>query len=279
MPVPVLSGLSSLVSRHPFILCDIWGVVHDGACAFLPAVDALSRARRGGVSVALVSNSPRRAFQVREQLQALGVGEDAYDTVITSGELTRSHLERDFQGQKFYHLGPQEDRATVEQMDLFEVDHADEADVIVATGLVGRDVDAHMPLLAKAAQNRRPLLCANPDRVVRHEGKMFICAGAVADRYEAMGGPVVWLGKPAPPPYAASRHFFAEHAGREVSASEQLIIGDGLATDIAGAAREGIASILIEHGVHHADFLAQGIEPLMKQHRAVPAYRMEFLQW
>ncbi|GAK34232.1 ribonucleotide monophosphatase NagD [alpha proteobacterium Q-1] len=279
MSVPVLPGLSALVADHPYIICDIWGVLHDGEVAFPLAVDALCRARAAGAMVVLVTNSPRPAQRVAAQLSAFGIDQTAYDGLITSGELTRHHLQAHFTGQRFFHIGPDEDRDTLAGLDLVEGADSDDADVLVATGLFGPDLDAHAALIAPAARKGVPMLCANPDRVVRDGGKIFICAGAVADVYEDMGGAVRWLGKPAPPPYEACHKIFSAKAGQSVTPDQQLIIGDGLATDITGALGQSIKAILIESGIHHDDLRAHGLDHLIGQHRAAPDYRMHSLAW
>jgi len=267
------------VERYRFLICDVWGVLHDGGEAYAPAVEALVHARATGCRVVALSNSPKRAVQVRAQLAEKGVEADALDHVLTSGELTRRHLERHYAGERFFHLGPIRDRATVEGVPLHETDNIETADVIVATGLVHGSVEAHDELLAKAAARGVDFLCANPDRVVRLGAVRELCAGVLADRYVSLGGNVIWLGKPAELPYRACRRLFAALSGKAVSDETVLAIGDGLATDIVGAVGAGFATLLIEDGVHREELAAEQLEKIFERYGTMPTYRMQRLVW
>ena len=95
------------------------------------------------------------------------------------------------------------------------------------------------------------MVCANPDLVVIHAGKPALCAGALAEEYERLGGRVRWHGKPHPSVYDSCLTLLGVS-----DRSRILAIGDSLRTDIAGAANAGIDSLLIASGVHAADFTA-----------------------
>lgn len=272
-------GLSDLSPDFPFILCDLWGVLHNGQAAFPDAVDALVRHRQQGGHVVIVSNSPRLSRLVKAQIAGLGIGEAGYDRVITSGDLTRRRLETDFAGKTLFHLGPPADAATIEGPGMDKVGRPEAADVIVATGLLAETAEGHDDLLHPAAARQIPMLCANPDRVVQHGGALALCAGAVADRYERMGAPVHWLGKPAAPPYDACRALFAGMAGRHPESGQMLMIGDGLPTDISGAARQGIASLFIESGIHQAELEGGGPQALFAKFGVTPDFAAANLAW
>lgn len=276
--VPECRGLSELAGRYRRLICDIWGVLHDGGKAFPDAVAALTRARETGAAVLALSNSPKRAHQVRAQLAEKGIDDCALDHVFTSGELTRSYLERHYAGRRVFHLGPSQDRATVEGTPLDEVSEIARAEVVVATGLVHSTVEAHAGLLQQAIAAGADFLCANPDRVVRLGGTRELCAGVLADRYEELGGRVVWLGKPAAPPYRACRRWFASTLGDEDDGAV-LAIGDGLATDILGARQAGLAALLIEEGIHREEIAEHGRAKLFARYGVTPDCRMPHLRW
>jgi ribonucleotide monophosphatase NagD (HAD superfamily) len=103
--------------------------------------------------------------------------------------------------------------------------------------------------LDKALAMGLPMICANPDIWVPVGNVLAICAGAFAEYYESKGGDVSWHGKPRPPIY---RQLFVEleAAGATIDSARTLAIGDGLHTDVAGAAGAGIASALLVGGVH-----------------------------
>lgn len=277
--LPPVTGLDSLVSRYPFIMCDLWGVLHDGSFAFPKAVEALAAARKAGAHVILVSNSPQRVSVVEDRLRSLTVDSNAYDALVTSGELAREYLVRHFEKRIFFHLGPSSDRQTIESVSLTETRQIEKADVIVATGLAFQSVQDHGPLLESAAKREIPLLCANPDRIVRHAGQLAVCAGAVADLYESLGGQVIWLGKPAPPPFETCFRLFETLSGKLVEPAQVLMIGDGLVTDIPGAENMGTGSLLIESGVHHHEINSEGLIQVMERYNVRPDYRADHLCW
>lgn len=272
-------SLAQLVPRYRFLLCDVWGVLHDGGAAFAPAVDALRRARQAGCRIIALSNSPKRAASVSAQLSEKRVGGDALDAVMTSGELTRNYLARDYAGRRLFHLGPKGDRDTIAGLPLAETNDIGQADLIVATGLIHPAPKDHETLLARAAARGIDFLCANPDRVVRLGDRHEPCAGLLADRYAALGGHVLWMGKPDPRPYRACRELFTRLAGHAPPNDAILAIGDGLATDIAGAAGAGLAALLIEDGLHREEFAADGFDEVFKRYDVDPTYRMPRLVW
>ncbi|MFQ5348029.1 MAG: TIGR01459 family HAD-type hydrolase [Rhodothalassiaceae bacterium] len=272
-------GLAALAGRYRCLICDLWGVLYDGRRAFPEALEALRRFRATGGHVVILSNAPRPSSTVGPAIARRGIEARVIDGLITSGDLVRDMVCRNFSGARAWHLGPAADSDTLAGLPLEFLGAPAEADVILATGLAVPEMEAHRALLLPAAQRRVPLLCANPDRIVIHGGREEICAGAVADLYADLGGPVHWLGKPAPPAYEACRRFFAEKAGEAVPDSAILVIGDSLVTDIAGARREGLDSLFIESGIHEADIMARGRDAVEAAHRVVPDYRLPKLVW
>jgi ribonucleotide monophosphatase NagD (HAD superfamily) len=99
------------------------------------------------------------------------------------------------------------------------------------------------------------MICANPDIVVQRGDKMIYCAGALAALYETLGGRVLMAGKPHAPIYAAAYAEAERLAGRPLSKDTMLAIGDGLPTDVKGAANEGLPVLFIASGIHAADTL------------------------
>src|SRR5579863_7742087 len=68
-----ISGLGQISDRYGAILCDIWGVVHNGVASFPLASEALASFRRRGGAVVLISNAPRPSAPVSRQVLRLGV--------------------------------------------------------------------------------------------------------------------------------------------------------------------------------------------------------------
>lgn len=234
----------ALPARYRVILCDVWGVIHDGV-RLEPGVAArLQGWRSEGRFVLLITNAPRPADVVALELQRMGLPPSCWDAIETSGEAGIQALNR--LGDPVGFLGTRDDRAVVEAHGLkIAKDHAfaDLACVGLEEGrpYVG-DYDAQM--VAWAERGVR-LHCLNPDRVVMHGGVPEACAGALADRYQELGGPVVWYGKPHPAIYRQALRLAGDPPLDGV-----LAVGDGLKTDMLGAARLGIDAVFVRGGVH-----------------------------
>lgn len=247
-----VGGLKDLAPALDLVICDLWGVMHNGVAVNDDAVDAISRLRDAGVASVFLSNAPRPRYHVRDQLLGMGMPEMMTDYIVTSGGLARDAVRDRFEGARLYHLGPDGDRNTVEGLSVEEVSNPDDAEVILATGLEHRDVTMHRDRLAGACEKQVPLLCANPDRVVHVGEKLFVCAGALADLYEGMGGPVEWFGKPTP----ESLKMCVIERGLETTTPDNriLMVGDSLQTDIAGANAAGFGSLFIAGGIHRKEW-------------------------
>lgn len=248
---PMVSGLSAFADAYDLILCDVWGVIHNGVAAFPAACDALARARAGGATVVLVSNAPRPNRFVQQMLDGFGVPRTAYDAIVTSGDVTRDVLAAR-PGARMFHLGPPRDLGTFEDLDLV-ASGLDEVQIVVCTGLVDDDVetpDDYQATLAAMKARKIPLVCANPDLVVERGDKLIYCAGAIALAYEEMGGEAIWCGKPYRPIYDTALVRGEAIRGKAIDRARILGIGDALRTDITGANDAGFDSLFISGGIH-----------------------------
>ncbi len=242
-----------LSADYPVWLCDIWGVVHNGLKGYEAAVHALSQHRKKGGIVILVTNAPRTSRDVVRQLNDLKVPPQSYDRVVTSGDVTQT-LVKDHAKGKVYHLGPPRDLSMFAGQSVKKVPLA-EAHAVLCTGLVNDDVetpDDYADLLSRMKGLNLPMICANPDKMVRKGNRLLYCAGSLAEKYSAMGGPVLMAGKPYEPIYTLALQIAGSIAGREIKKSMVLAIGDGPETDIKGAADFGISVVLIADGVTDA---------------------------
>jgi HAD superfamily hydrolase (TIGR01450 family) len=252
--ITAIAGLSALADAHDALICDIWGVVHNGVTPFSGACDALSRFRAQGGFVLLVSNAPRPHGSVRAQLDLLGVPREAYDDVLTSGDMARAHIIA--QGRApLHHIGPPKDLPLFAGLDAPRVPLTDAA-YVVCTGLFDDEretAEDYRPTLSEMAARGLTMLCANPDLVVDRGGELIPCAGAIAALYETMGGPVIQSGKPHAPIYeAALGRIGSWLAGKGGSLDRRrvLAVGDAIRTDIAGAVSAGIPSLFVVEGIH-----------------------------
>lgn len=251
-----VSGLSALAPAYRGVLCDVWGVVHNGVSAFQPACEALVAYRKEtGGAVVLITNAPRPFGPVREQLDRLGVPQEAYDCVVTSGDVTHTLLARETK-RKAYHIGPPRDFVLFEETGV-ERSSPEEADIVVCTGLFDDTTetpDDYRERLVGLVRAGKRFICANPDIVVERGDKLIWCAGALARLYEDLGGEVVILGKPHKPIYDLALEKMSEIQGSTANKSDVLAIGDGLPTDIRGAYAQDLDVLFITGGIHSADF-------------------------
>jgi HAD superfamily hydrolase (TIGR01459 family) len=238
-----MDSLDQLDPRYRAILCDIWGVIHNGG-SILPGVEQrLFRWKSEGRAIVLITNAPRPADTVQRYLDQLGLPRSAYDAISSSGEAGISALTDPPRPVGF--LGTKDDRADLVSRGVIVVD--DDFGELACTGLEGRldDPSDYRRRLAKWADQRVVMHCLNPDRLVIRNGAREACAGALADIYEELAGEVVWYGKPHGAIYDHARSL----AG-DAPLEEMLAVGDGLQTDILGAARYGIDAVYVSHGIH-----------------------------
>ncbi|MFD1199842.1 TIGR01459 family HAD-type hydrolase [Brucella gallinifaecis] len=250
--------LDDLTDRYDAIFCDVWGVLHNGEVAFAPAVAALKRARAKGITVILVTNAPRPFPSVIAQMTLLGVPEDAYDRVVTSGDVTRDLI---IEGpRKVFHIGSERELAIYEGLDVELVEEF-EASGVVCTGLYDDETETpenYADLLQRIRSRNLPFICANPDIMVERGSRLIWCAGALAREYGQLGGRTLIAGKPYRPIYEAASKAVEEIRGHTIDKSRILGIGDGVLTDVKGAADYGLDVLYISGGVHAADYTVDG---------------------
>ena len=250
--IPVWQGLEHELENISGVVCDLWGVLHDGSEAHPAAVDCLKNFRARGVPVVLLSNSPKPVEDVWQLLESFGINRSVADALLTSGSIARRLIRKSHAGQKMYHLGPtQRDAATLAGLPVEQVQAPEDADFILCTGLNEATGEAHAPMLSTAAEQKIPMICANPDRIVHVRNQLQFCAGAVADVYQSLGGHVVWAGKPN----LLAMHSAVEALGLPLSERSIVMIGDSIQTDITGAVNAGYKGILIASGIHRDDIL------------------------
>ncbi|WP_255607150.1 TIGR01459 family HAD-type hydrolase [Ancylobacter sp. Lp-2] len=248
--IPVLP-FAELAPRYDVILCDVWGVLHNGANAFAAASDALIRARAAGGTVILVSNAPRPNADVGVILDRFGVPRTAYDAIVTSGDVTTGLLRARGAG-KVWHLGPERDLGIYQGAGVGLVE-MEASELVVCTGLFDDTTETpetYRDTLAAMKARDLTMICANPDIVVERGGELIWCAGALAEAYQAIGGEAIWCGKPHRPIYEAAFAKAAELRGAPAEPGRFLAIGDALRTDLAGALGVGIDCLFIAGGIH-----------------------------
>ena len=252
-----LPGFAPLAERYHGFILDLWGVIHDGVSPYPGAIDCLQRLRAAGKQAVLLSNAPRRVHVAQRSMRTMGIADDLYTGILTSGEATHAML-RDRTdpwfarlGDRVYHLGPERDRNVMEHLPLTKVEDPRDATFVLNTGADAQhsltEVAAYDGILHACRAADLPMICANPDLVVIRGGLPELCAGAITRRYEALGGTARWIGKPDPAIYGPVFDML------KTPKPHVLAVGDALRTDIAGAASVGIAACWVLAGIHAAE--------------------------
>ena len=289
MTPPILpSGLAELAPAYDAILCDVWGVIHNGREAFPAACAALARYRAERGPVVLISNAPRPSKALYGQLDGVGAPREAWSAFVTSGDATRALLAERTPGP-VWKLGPDRDDPLYESLGLGFADEIEDAAFICATGPFDEENDTpedYRGRLGRALDKGLQFICANPDRMVQKGDRLVLCAGAIADLYREMGGQVVMAGKPHAPIYRRSLEEAALQLGRPLDHAKVLCIGDGVSTDVLGAQAQGLDCLFLWGGVHAADLLdgagaasAERAATFLAKHEAIAKYAMPELVW
>jgi HAD superfamily hydrolase (TIGR01459 family) len=261
---------------------DIWGVIHDGVRPSASAVSACQTFRARGGAVVLVSNSPRPRDGVVRQLDGVGVANDAYDDVVTSGDVTRK-LIAPWRSRPIRHIGPERDAPLFAGFDISRVG-VGAAEVAVCTGLFNDETETpgdYRDELSALKSRGLTMICANPDLKVERAGRVIYCAGALAQAYEKIGGRVLTAGKPHAPIYDAAMAIAEAVRGAPVERGRILAIGDGVKTDIAGAGGYGLRSVFVASAVdvERGEALSDAAARLFCGSLAPPVAVMRALVW
>lgn len=289
MSSPALpSGLSEIAADYDAILCDVWGVIHNGRDAFPDACAALARFRRERGPVVLISNAPRPSAALHAQLESVGVPRDAWTGFVTSGDATRVLLAERAPGP-VWRLGPPRDEALFEGLGLSFAAEIPDAAFIACTGPFHEETEApedYRERLELAARHELEMICANPDRMVQKGDRLIYCAGALAELYETLGGRTLTPGKPHAPIYAKALAELERLIGKAPDLKRVLCIGDGVSTDVKGAQRQGLDCLFLWEGVHAADLPsiadasdAARAAAFLATHSTMARYAMPELVW
>src|SRR5713226_4383002 len=261
MEIRRISGVEELAPHYDGFILDLWGVVHDGVAPLPGVIECLGALIEAGKRIVLLSNAPRRSDDVIRRVAKIGVPAGLYHGVMSSGEEAWQHLARRDDpfyaalGRRCLHICSERDLEIRDGLGLDYVETPGQADFILNTGPAEWEdtIADYAPVLSAARERDLPMVCANPDLVVIHNGRPALCAGALAEEYERTGGRVRWHGKPHASVYDSCLALLGVAERRRI-----LAIGDSLRTDIAGAAGAGIAALLIAGGVHAGEFIADG---------------------
>ena len=288
MPTPtILTSAAGLLSGYDVLLCDVWGVLHDGRLAYAGANDCLPRYRARGGTVVLVSNAPMTGIAIAQLLDDKGVRRDCWDAIVGSGDIALAHIaEKNY--ARVYGIGPRpRDNSFFDGVPNL-VDDLATADAIACTGLLHEHTETaedYRCLLENALTRRLPFVCVNPDLAVHVGADLLPCAGAIAALYETMGGAVFWCGKPHPSAYVMGLQVAEKLRGRAITKSRVLGIGDAIRTDLRSAEIAGVDALLIAQGLHRDEVVVNGkvdaarLTELLTRTNATPKATMVGLAW
>ena len=286
-PPPTFStSFSALAASYDAVLCDVWGVIHNGVTATLEACDALTRFRQSGGTVVLITNAPRPGEFVKRFLDDIAVPTEAYDGIVSSGDVTRAVIAARA-GQRVFHIGPERDVGIFEGLDV-ETVPMERADFVVCSGLyddITETPQHYDALIAAMRQRDLMMLCANPDIVVERGEHLVYCAGAIADRYAEAGGHVLFAGKPHRPIYEQAIAAATQMRGKAADRARVLAIGDSIRTDLKGACAFGIDCLFVTAGIHAEELGgrnspdAGALDGMFAASGAYPKAVMRRLEW
>jgi HAD superfamily hydrolase (TIGR01459 family) len=253
-----IANLTEISGGYDAIFCDVWGVLHNGVRSWAAAWKALAAEREAGRAVVLITNAPRPKGPVSEQLASLGVPDEAYDDIVTSGDVTRALIGEN--ARMVFHIGPDRDMSLYDGLDVELVEER-EAAAVVCTGLYDDDTETpadYTEMLQRLRARNLPFICANPDIVVERGDRLVYCAGALAKDFGMMGGRTLIAGKPHAPIYREAMARASAVLGRDVERERVLAIGDGLTTDVKGAMDYDLDLLFISDGIHAREYGAPG---------------------
>ncbi len=291
MTTELLPRLSLVEGRYDHLIVDLWGTLHNGISPLPGAIECLAEFKAAGTGVVLLSNAPFRVSGVRTVLDSIGVPDTIYDDIFCSGEVAwrairdRADPWHAKLGTAAAFIGPDRHRPMLDNPGIAREAAIADADFVVCTGPreAGDTLDDYLPELEAASARGLPMVCTNPDREVLRGDQREICAGAMAEAYEGrFGGDVAWHGKPYAPVFDAVLSALGAPAKDKV-----LMIGDGLATDIAGAAAAGLDSAFVVSGIAGERLgisygqlpSASALEDLLMDAPARPTFAIPGLIW
>jgi HAD superfamily hydrolase (TIGR01459 family) len=281
-----IDSFEPLAHDYDVLFCDVWGVVHNGVAAYAPACEALMRFRGRGGTAILLTNAPRPGEAVVRILDRFGVPREAYDAITSSGDVTRGIVAARLP-QSVFHLGPERDRPIFAGLDVRFAPVA-EADYVVCSGLFDDTTEtpeSYRTLFAEMRARSLFMVCANPDIMVERGETLVYCAGALADAYAALGGEVLYCGKPHAPIYETALTRAAALRGAPPPLKRVLAIGDSVRTDLAGAASFGLDCMFVTSGIHAEHFGSRetpdlgALDAVFAAARVAPRAVMLGLKW
>lgn len=287
----IIKGLKDIVDQYDLFILDVWGVVHDGERAYPGVVDAIHQLLKVNKEVIFLSNAPRPQAVVAKKLKELGIAIDQA-LVITSGDVIRDQLQHwsdavfKTLGRRLYHLGASRNQDILAGLDVQVVNSLASADFVLLSAYLdeGEDLSQYDAFFEEGVALKKPLICANADRVIVNGPKNRYCAGFFADRYQTFGGQAFYYGKPHQNVYD-----FLMTKVRHQNKERMIMVGDTPDTDLLGANRFNIDSLLVQtgnmlnlykaHEEQNSGDHAAVLEKILKNHGVTASKVIAGLSW
>ena len=232
-----------LVSEYDTVFFDLDGVIYAGANAIPGAVEAVGKLQSNYINVGYITNnSSRKPETIAQQLKNFGIRAKA-DDVISSGqtgvELLSTMIDP---GSKVLVVGGEGLRQFVSQAGFQIVESSDQEPAAVIQGFSPDVAWVHLAEASYAIARGAKWVATNSDWTIPREKGLAPGNGTLVSAvHTAVGILPEVAGKPEPAIFStATRHF---------SSRKPVFIGDRIDTDIVGANRAGMDSILVLTGV------------------------------
>lgn len=247
----IIDNISRIAANYDAIVFDQWGVLHDGNAPYEGAIDCLFNLSKCNLKLAVISNSGKRSEPNEKRIASMGFDTSLFKSIITSGEalwrdvangvITKKHffaIERNAKDAKAWAKG----------LNISFEDSIHSSQAILLMGLPdGDSLEDWKETLLQALKLKIPLYCSNPDLLSpRPGGKLITAAGALAHYYRKCGGEVTFYGKPHKQIFLSLEN--------TLKVGRLLMVGDSLQHDILGGNKVGWDTLLVQSGIHAAEF-------------------------
>lgn len=286
-------GISDISDSYSGFIIDQWGVLHDGEKAYDGVIHCLEELKKRKKYVIILSNSGQRAAENAKLLKNLGIGDDLYTKLITSGEVTCEGLDKQESGyfkdigKKCILISRNGNRSIVDGLDIEVVEDPKDANFLIISGSDApeKTLEQYEPLLKSCARYRLKAICANPDSLGLMGGRNIMGPGTLAARYKDFGGIVEYIGKPHQPIF---QHCIRLLQDADIYPGQTVMIGDTMAHDILGGSLVNIDTCLVKSGLHSSVFstcespsdVDKALSILSRQYNNVrPQYLVDYLNW
>ena len=257
MEIKKIISAAEFSLSYRVILCDLWGVIHNGIEVFTEAKSYLEKMKENNIDVYLISNAPRPEAVVRNGLiNKLNLNPKLFKKIYTSGDTGTKYINSKLHGQSYFHLGPEKDYDLLENINIQKTNDIKSSEFVVCTGLYNDNDERpedYKNIFEIFLKQNLEMVCVNPDEIVYRGQARLFCAGALGKYYEKIGGKVTYYGKP----YSEIYDFaMADLLSKDTDIKKEILaIGDSFKTDCLGAYKSDLDFLFIKNGIHKIEIV------------------------